>query len=96
MGLVCCKPLACAVSLLATLLLVALPTQADAAPSIASPRADAVITGSPVRVVVRAPARGTRVRVSDRDVTARFRARGGRLVGRSRPATACAPGAIGF
>ena len=71
-----------ALALLCALLLVALPTQANAAPSIASPRADAVITGSPVRVVVRAPARRTRVRLGDRDVTARFRVRGGRLVGR--------------
>jgi hypothetical protein len=55
-----------------------------AAPLIVSPGADAVVRRSPVRVVVRvrAGATRTRVRLDRRDVTVRFRAEGGRLVGR--------------
>ena len=62
-------------------------TTTAAAPVILTPSGDAVFTRPQVRVVVRAPAGAsrTRVRLGDRDVTARFRAEGGRLVGRLAP-----------
>jgi hypothetical protein len=64
----------------------ALSEQAAAAKAVAgrmlaSPRAEAFVTRLPVRVVVRVPARTSRlwVRVGGRDVTARFRRAGGSL-----------------
>jgi hypothetical protein len=60
--------------------------KAAAAPLIAAPGHNAVITRTPVRVEVRAPARARRVRIhlGRRDITSRFRAEGALRVARLR------------
>ena len=80
--------LAIVVALVATLAVTAL-TPAGAAPVgsgsglVVSPRQEAIVTGSSVRVVVKRSGRSrTRIRLNRRNVTRRFQRRGKQLVGR--------------